>query len=57
LPDIQVEGATAVDLVKRIDELTARYIHSMLEHQGLSRFAVDQYQSYKSFYDGQERKE
>lgn len=50
LPDLP-EGATEVDLVKRIHELTARLTTRIIEHRGLSRFVVDEYQRYKVFYE------
>lgn len=53
LPDLDVDRATVVDLVKRIHELTARYSTSLIEHRGLSRFTLGEYQKYKEFYDEQ----
>ena len=53
LPDLDVDRATVVDLVKRIHELTARYSTSLIEHRGLSRFALGEYQKYKEFYEEQ----
>jgi hypothetical protein len=50
LPDLDVDRATVVDLVKRIHELTARYSTSLIEHRGLSRFALGEYTQYKQFY-------
>lgn len=53
LPDLDVDRSTVLDLVKRIHELTARYSTSLIEHRGLSRFAVGEYQKYKQFYEEQ----
>jgi hypothetical protein len=50
---LDVDRATVVDLVKRIHELTARYSTSLIEHRGLSRFALGEYQKYKEFYEAQ----
>lgn len=55
LHDLDVDRATVMDLVKRIHELTARYSTSLIEHRGLSRFAVGEYTKYKQFYEEQDR--
>ena len=47
------DGATEVDLVKRIHELTARLSNRIIEHRGLSRFALDEYRRYRQFYEHQ----
>lgn len=47
------EGATEVDLVRRIHELTARLANRIIEHRGLSEFVVDEYRRYKQLYDNQ----
>lgn len=54
LPDLDVDRATVVDLVKRIHELTARYSNQLVEHRGLSRFAVGEFMKYRQFYEEQE---
>lgn len=56
IPDLDESTATVDDLVKRIHELTARLTNSIVEHRGLSRFVVDEYQRYKQFYDEQQEK-
>lgn len=56
LPELDVERATVVDLVRRIHELTARLSHTVIEHRGLSRFALEQYLDAKTLYDRQEEK-
>jgi hypothetical protein len=43
-----------VDLVKRIHELTARYSNTLVEHRGLSRFAMGEFTKYRQFYEEQE---
>lgn len=53
LPELDVDRATVMDLVKRIHELTARYSTSLIEHRGLSRFARGEYTKYKQFYEQQ----
>lgn len=55
LPELDEQTTTAVDLVKRIHELTARYSHSMIEHRGLSRFVLDEHEKYQQFYDSQRK--
>lgn len=52
LPDLP-EGATEVDLVKRIHELTARLTNRIIEHRGLSQFALEEYRRYQQFYRDQ----
>ena len=52
LPEL-TEGATEVDLVKRIHELTARLTNRIIEHRGLSQFVLDEYRRYKQLYDNQ----
>ena len=52
LPEL-AEGATEVDLVKRIHELTARLTNRIIEHRGLSQFVVEEYRRYHEFYQDQ----
>ena len=52
LPEL-AEGATEVDLVKRIHELTARLTNRIIEHRGLSQFVLDEYRRYQEFYKDQ----
>jgi hypothetical protein len=53
LTELNESRATVVDLVKRIHELTARYSNTLVEHRGLSRFAVGEFTKYKEFYEEQ----
>lgn len=55
LPNLP-EGATEVDLVKRIHELTARLANRIIEHRGLSQFVLDEYRRYQYFYEHKEDK-
>ena len=52
LTELDAEHTQAVDLVKRIHELTARNVKCMVEHRGLSEYVTTQSHAYKQFYEG-----